>query len=91
MCYFGTGPRGAGVTERGFWRELCASLEIPWLDLLDPLIAVSDTWYPLTETSFSSHFNDKGHLVFALVLAHELIRHGVVPFGKAGSGRLVGQ
>lgn len=88
VCYFGTGPRGAGVIERGFWKELCAKLAIPWLDLLDPLIAVSDSWYPMSETPGALHFDRNGHAVFAFVLAHELIRKGVVPLGTPASAGL---
>ncbi len=80
VCYFATGFRGAGAVERGFWKELCDSQGIAWLDLLDPLTAVLDSWQPVTEQPGSAHWTSRGHMLLAFVLAHELIGRGVVPF-----------
>ena len=80
VCYFATGFRGAGAVEREFWKELCDSQGIAWLDLLDPLTAVLDTWQPVTEQPGSAHWTPRGHMLLAFVLAHELIGRGVIPF-----------
>ena len=79
VCYYATGRRGAGVVVRDFWKELCEMQKIAWLDLVDPLVALADTWYPLSETGGDSHFVEKGHILVAFLLAHELIRTGAIP------------
>lgn len=82
VCYFALGQRGAGVAERSFWEELCQRLQIPWLDLVAPLVAVADTWYPMWDQPGVWHFNENGHMVFAFVLAHELVGRGIIPFAR---------
>lgn len=82
ICFFAYGTRGLGGEEEDLWRDLTARERIGFLDLAEPMFALRDTYYPLTEEYGFDHFTVHGHAFVAFLLAHELVRRELVPFRR---------
>jgi hypothetical protein len=80
VCYYTSGTRGWGSREQDLWKDLCAREHIGLLDLMDPIVALRETYFPLSDVVSFAHFTVQGHEFIAFLLAHELVRQGIVPF-----------
>ena len=67
---------------RKFWQSIADPLEMPFLDLSPPFVALSETFWPIDEPGYGQHFNANGHFLFAYILEHELISKKIVPFNR---------
>jgi hypothetical protein len=92
LCYLPLGNMGSEAympngPYRDFWKDACARKRIELLDLTDPLEALKVSYYDTSQFDYSYHFNHKGQLLNALVLAHELIRGGSIPMRYPDPGK----
>jgi len=82
LCHFPLGARPPANTgsEAGFFRELCRSRGIEYLDLTPQLTLLRETYFPLSDMQGNDHFHAGGHALMGYLLAHELVSQGLVPF-----------
>lgn len=75
---------GSGNLEnfRTFWKTVADHGQWPYLDLIDDFIALGPTFFPTEEAGSWKHYTANGSLVYAYIVAHELITKGVIPFNN---------
>ena len=68
------------------WAYVTKNLGIPYLDLNEEMTALNVSYFPLTENQpvpvAGDHFNPEGHLFFSMLLVHDLIRDGLIPWNR---------
>jgi hypothetical protein len=81
VCFL---PLSTQPVERfeDFWSQVCRMGNIPFLDLKAQVFTLKASFYPLTEEEHE-HFTVNGHLFVAQILAHELIKQGLIPWKAA--------
>lgn len=82
LCSVNTGPIAPYPEDKEIWAGVARKLNIPFLDLNKEMTALRLSFYPLTEEGGACHFNHDGHEFFSQLLAHDLIREGLVPWGR---------
>ncbi len=85
ICYFFTPEMTYFPTkiDRRFWRDLCATTGMSFLDMTDIQLVTRLTYSPYSDVfSKGGHFSTDGHAFFGRLLAHELIRQNLIPFKK---------
>jgi hypothetical protein len=70
---------------RNFWKTVADRGGWPYLDLIDDFIAFDPTFHPMSEAGSWRHYTANGTLVYAYILAHELISKGIIPFNSQPS------
>lgn len=84
LCFLPLGNIGSEIDlpngpYRDFWKDVCAKEKIRFMDLTDPSNALKTTYFDTSQTQYSYHYNHKGQLLNAVILAHELIRKKLIP------------
>jgi hypothetical protein len=81
ICFF---PLSDLPVERfeDFWSLVCRIGNVPFLDLKAQIFSLKASFFPLTEDG-AEHFTADGHLLAAQILAHGLIKEGVIPWKAA--------
>lgn len=82
FCFFPDGMDSPfpPTSIRSLWKDICLERNIPFIDLTDDFTALRTTYYPFSEMNGMDHFTAEGHLLWGLLLGHELIRGHVIPF-----------
>jgi hypothetical protein len=73
---------GPGTLDlyRDFWKTVAEKQKIPYLDLIDDFIIPTPTFFPLEDDGELGHYTGDGCLLYAYIMAHELIRHQIIPY-----------
>jgi hypothetical protein len=74
--------RGSGALEWSFWKELCERAGVSWLDLIEPVTLLKETWFPISNQEGFGHFTPSGQALIAFVLAHELLHQDVIRWSR---------
>ncbi len=78
LCYFPIFESPA-KTKRVFWRDLCQSIGVPFMDVCDDFKTLGLTYSPYS-TSGARHFTVNGMTLFSRILVHELLSNKKIPF-----------
>jgi hypothetical protein len=84
LCFLPVGNLGSmgempNGPYRDFWKEVCAKKGIPFMDLTDSSNALKFTYYDTEQFHYAYHYNHKGQLLNAILLASELIHQKLIP------------
>ncbi len=84
LCFLPLGNIGSETdmpndSYRNFWKDVCEMKNIHFMDLTDASNALKTTYFDTSQTHYGYHFNHKGQLLNAILLAHELIRLKLIP------------
>ncbi len=62
------------------WADLAKKFHIPFLDDNDEMTALRLSYFPMSEIGGNDHMNSDGHAFLARILAHDLIKNGLIPW-----------
>jgi len=68
------------VEDPRIWADLAQKYKIPFLDDNDEMTALQLSYFPLSEIGGNNHMNPDGHFFLARLLAHDLIKKGLIPW-----------
>ena len=82
ICSIHVGIYKPTLEDPKIWVDLTQKFHIPFLDMNDQMTALWPTFFPITREGGWEHFNPEGHLFLGTLLVHNLIRDGLIPWGK---------
>ncbi|HTC20809.1 MAG TPA: hypothetical protein VK859_08175 [bacterium] len=62
------------------WADAAKKFQVPFLDNNDQMTALVLSYFPISEIGGSNHMNPDGHALLARILAHDLIKSGLIPW-----------
>jgi hypothetical protein len=75
-----TGVLRPNLEDPSIWVDAAQRFHFPLLDTNDEMTALRLSFYPLSEIGNNNHMFPNGHLFLASILAHGLIRDGLIPW-----------
>jgi hypothetical protein len=82
ICSIHAGVFKPTLEDPQIWADVTKRLHIPFLDMNDQMTVLWPTYFPITLAGGWEHFNPDGHLFLGTLLVHNLIRDGLIPWGK---------
>jgi hypothetical protein len=67
------------------WEDVAHRFDVPFLDLYKEMTALRISFSPMSETRGEDHFDSNGHFFMGMLLAHDLLRDGLIPWRMDGS------
>ena len=83
VCFTPTAFFRACLLYSEFWKDLTARFHVPFLNLTDEMTALRFSYLPMSEGAGNDHFDSNGHFFFGRLMAHDLIRDGLIPWTKS--------
>jgi hypothetical protein len=83
-----TGLFRPNAEDPRIWADVARKFHIPLLDNNDEVTALRLSYFPLSEIGGNDHLNPDGHLFMARLLAHDLIKNGLIPWSGTSPAAL---
>ncbi|HTC19883.1 MAG TPA: hypothetical protein VK859_03490, partial [bacterium] len=80
LCSLHTGVFRPLLEDPTLWGDAAKRFNIPLLDLNDDMTALRLSLFPLNEMGGNDHLNPDGHSFVGRLLAHTLIKDGLIPW-----------
>jgi hypothetical protein len=80
LCSVHTGLFRPYLEDPTIWRDATKRFNVPFLDLNDEITALRLSFFPLNEIGGNDHLNPDGHSFVGRLLAHTLIKDGLIPW-----------
>jgi hypothetical protein len=80
LCTTYTGVLRPNPEDPKIWEDVCKRYGVSYMDTNDEMTAFRLAYYPLSENGGNDHLTPEGNLFFSELLAHDLIRDGLIPW-----------
>jgi hypothetical protein len=80
LCFTPVGSLQGSSDFGKIWEEVAEKFHIPFLNINKEMTALRLSFYPISQMEGNDHFTPEGHLFFGALLAHNLIKNGLIPW-----------
>ena len=80
LCFTPVGSLQGSSDFGKIWEDVAEKFHIPFLNINKEMTALRLSFYPISQMEGNDHFTPEGHLFFGALLAHNLIKNGLIPW-----------